>query len=182
MFGQTAGLLCECYPRSHPHRKGTPCPITRRVCIALAAVAVLLGIGLTTAGPASAGVGCYGDYCSGQDPQATHCSDGSYTVSATSVYYRTIAHQATGLYAGYLELRWSPTCQTNWARFTSQGSFNYKVIAIHRTTGYQQSWDAGPYQMAWTSQIYSPRLCVAAVVQVKADGWVFPSTTTTACI
>lgn len=118
-----------------------------------------LGGAAATAAPASAAVGCYGDYCSGKDPMATGCANDAVSVDGTDLGW------------AYLSLRWSPTCKTNWARLyvypTRTLSPGY-VIA-QQSTGYYQT---GPInaiasispqsETTWSPMIYSPRLCVKA--------------------
>jgi Protein of unknown function (DUF2690) len=48
-----------------------------------------------------------------QDPIHTGCADDAETVGQTAI------HDSRGNQLGYVELRWSPSCQTNWARVTS---------------------------------------------------------------
>jgi len=84
-------------------------------------VTVLLGsiatISTLAIAPASAAT-CSGYGCDSQDPVATGCSSGSYTVKSAPVAYN-------GVQYGTVELRWSPTCQTNWSRLTiSAGGSN----------------------------------------------------------
>lgn len=70
---------------------------------------------------------------------------------------------------GRLEVRWSPTCQTNWARYQQYpfGSFASETplaLAAVQDTGYQQSvnWSEADGGSAiqvgtyWTPMIYSP--------------------------
>ena len=120
--------------------------------------ALLLAMGMTALlAPASAGattqsVSCYGDYCSGQDPMSTNCAADAYTVATAGVY---------GTYGDqYVDIRWSPTCKTNWARtniITSQ------VKAV-QSTGYTQGYSSNNGVFAWSKMIYSPVLCVKAVI------------------
>ncbi len=86
---------------------------------------------------------CYGDYCSGQDPESTGCSAGAYTV--TSVGYN----------GGTLEVRWSPTCQTNWSRINVGWSGYFR---IQQSTGYEQHYSGTNGTYWWTKMIYSPVL------------------------
>jgi hypothetical protein len=73
--------------------------------VVLAGVAVLP---LVAANPAMAAT-CSGYGCDYQDPVATGCASGSYTVSSAAV-------SRNGVQYGTVDLRWSPTCQTNWSR------------------------------------------------------------------
>ncbi len=86
-----------------------------RVASVLAVLLLAIAGSVVIAPTAQAAVTCYGDYCSGKDPMSTRCSDGAYTVAYTQVYFKRALTNATP-YAGLLELRWSPTCKTNWAR------------------------------------------------------------------
>lgn len=52
--------------------------------------------------------GCSGTGCNSKDPGTTGCASGSYTVGTANVNY----NGTTGL----VELRWSPTCKTNWPK------------------------------------------------------------------
>lgn len=118
----------------------------RRLSATLTTLVLALGLGIVTAGPSSA-VGCYGDYCSGKDPSSTGCAADAYTAAAVDF---------TG---GRLEVRYSPTCKTNWSRLQIYpGGFAYHLAAV-QDTGYRQDvdWAAsvgeGTY---WTPMIYSP--------------------------
>lgn len=130
-------------------------------------VVLVVVAGTTTVGiqPAAA-VGCWGDYCSGTDPEATGCSRDAYTVA-----------NAFDSNLGYnVELRWSPTCKTNWARVNTKGPQWVKAV---QSTGYTQ-WgtltaSGSPY--SWSRQIYSPYKCVSAS---GSPGW-GARTLTTAC-
>lgn len=58
-------------------------------------------------------VTCSRNGCTGLDPNATGCS-----ADATTLLSKNIVN-SSGQSIGKIELRWSPTCQTNWARVTS---------------------------------------------------------------
>jgi hypothetical protein len=112
--------------------------------------------------------GCYGDYCSGQDPQAMGCSADAYTVASILI-------PGTG---AYVELRWSPSCKANWARVPSGFGAYYpsQLYAIQCATGYTQRGvvaSSGGY--SWTRMIYSP-------VKTVRAAWIgVPGSTSTAC-
>jgi len=131
----------------------------RRVAVFFAA-SVLAVSGMVVAAPAALAASCYGDYCSGQWPERTGCDVGAVTVSATNFT------------AGRLELRWSPTCKTNWARLQIYpGGFAYTLSAV-QDTGYTQKvqWAASTGQGTyWTPMIYSP----VRRVQARATGRCF---------
>lgn len=111
---------------------------------------------------------CWGDWCSGLDPQATGCSSDAYTV----------AHALIPGTTSKIELRWSPTCKTEWARVPASWGTSYpnNLRAVQPATGYSQiGVVASNGTFAWTRQIYSPSLCVYAA-------WVGPpGNRSTAC-
>lgn len=74
---------------------------------------LLLAInGTAFAAPRIANVTCSGQGCNGTWPDQTHCADDAITVLSANINTTTST-------VGKVELRWSPTCQTNWARVTS---------------------------------------------------------------
>lgn len=112
-------------------------------------------------------VTCYGDYCSGRDPETSGCSNGAVTVAATNV---------TG---GRLELRWSARCKTNWARYIQyprgwfMGNIPLQLRAV-QDTGYTQRHNYGvngtPTGTTWTPMIYSPVRRVRAQMVFQCAG------------
>ncbi|MER7921832.1 MULTISPECIES: DUF2690 domain-containing protein [unclassified Streptomyces] len=143
--------------------------------LALLAGTTVAGIAMA---PTASAASCYGDYCSGQDPAATGCAADGVTVAATDVYVNNWLGQR--VYGGFLELRWSPNCKTNWARFSPQQGFSYNLTAYQPQTGYRQDYSKPAWATAWTSQIYSPTKCVYA--EMHSTGFYFTGTTRTACI
>jgi hypothetical protein len=131
---------------------------------------------LTTAGllaTASAGapaaeastVTCYGDYCSGEDPEATGCAEDADTIAWED------------LPGARLEIRWSPTCKTNWARYQQYPRGLHVgnaplVLSAVQDTGYTQSLEYGienpppEGSTTWTPMIYSPVRPVRAELAV----------------
>lgn len=101
-----------------------------------------------------AAVGCPG--CHGQDPIATGCANDATTV-------------LEGFFSwGHLELRWSPSCQTNWTRFTANVSDTWEV-SVHRSDGASfgdlvLGLQAG--QQWYTNMVYAPSLPAAACANV----------------
>ena len=113
--------------------------------------ASLVGLTVATAAPAAA-VGCWGDYCSGQDPESTGCSADAYTLAADESY-------GTG---AYVELRWSPTCKTEWARVPRTNWPGGDSLGVIQSTGYSQGYSNQNAYYVWSKMIYSPKLCVYA--------------------
>ncbi|MGE0025581.1 MAG: DUF2690 domain-containing protein [Thermoleophilia bacterium] len=112
-------------------------------------------------------VGCYGDYCSGKDATATGCDRDAVTVA-----WRDIT-------AARLELRWSPTCKTNWARYIQYPRGWYVgnvplVLRAKQDTGYTQSLSYGVNGTGtgttWSPMIYSPVRLVRAELVVSCGG------------
>jgi hypothetical protein len=142
-------------------------------CAVAAAVATLAAAFTVGTVPARAdalpgGVTCYGDYCSGQDPVTTGCDKDAETIASIQL--------DTG--GGRLDLRWSPTCKTNWARWQQYPvgvCLNCTPMALLavQDTGYSQKLDwfdngtspdaGGTY---WTPMIYSPVHKVYAAVDM----------------
>jgi len=126
----------------------------------VAAATVAGGVATAVPASASAGVSCYGDYCSGQDPVATGCNASAYTFASVNVG------------AGELDLRWSPVCKTEWARlyvFPTRELAPGVIWALQPSTGYSQTAGVGGFAglslqspTYWTPMIYSPVRCVSA--------------------
>jgi len=140
--------------------------LRRAVAVLATSMAVTVG-GIAVATPAHASVGCWGDWCSGRDPQATGCAADAYTVAWVDV---------TG---ARLELRWSPTCKTNWGRYQQyprgwfMGNVPLELRAV-QNTGYTQRLSYGvngtPTGTTWTPMIYSPVRLVRAEVVYQCTG------------
>jgi hypothetical protein len=129
-----------------------------------AAASVPVHPGPAAAAPGKLAVSCWGDWCSGQDPEVTGCSAGASTVASAGIPW------SNGL---TLELRWSATCQTNWAR-VNYGAFTY-LRAIQPSTGYVQQASSNNGVYWWSAMIYSPTRCVyastAGPVFTQVDTW-----------
>lgn len=107
--------------------------------------------------PVISHVSCYGDYCSGQSPVSTGCSVGAVTIASVDLGWAA------------LDLRWSPTCQTNWARIYvyPTKTLGPGFIVAQQSTGYAQYGNiyviasfSAQTETEWTPMIYSPKLCV----------------------
>ncbi len=118
-------------------------------------VTVVGGGAVTTPAEAVEPPTCWGDWCSGQDPEASGCSRDAQPIASARI---------PGTYA-YVELRWSPTCKTNSARVPAAWGTDYpwQLRAYQCATGYNQTGvsDSNP-NYSWTKMIYSPTLRVRA--------------------
>ncbi len=95
-------------------------------------------------------VTCYGDYCSGQDPERSGCSADARTIPGT----RTSVYGTGG--DAWVEIRWSDTCKTNWART----NISFGSVRAIQQTGYTQGYSSNNGTLGWSKMIYSPQLCV----------------------
>ncbi|WP_054811456.1 DUF2690 domain-containing protein [Nocardia arizonensis] len=131
-------------------------------------LAAIPGALVTAAATAAADVTCYGDYCSGRDPNQTRCAQDAKTIAAKH------------LQGSLIEVRYSPTCKTNWARY-EQYPVGARVIGTAplvlravQDTGYEQHHDFGlngadPGTYV-TPMIYSPVHKVYAEVLFQCGG------------
>jgi hypothetical protein len=120
---------------------------------------------ISTPTPAYA-VGCAGSGCDGKDPQASGCND-SRTYTTRTYQNHNIN---TGAWVATTELRWSPTCQTNWVRVTSRGGVVGMGALADRTSDARRVSMSGNYQVGWTDMLYAPTTTVCGV------GWINNST------
>ena len=139
------------------------------IAAAVAIVGAVVLTQLSAALPASASVSCYGDYCSGRDPQSTGCSADAYSFASARIPGTS----------SFIELRWSPTCKSEWARVPASWGKSYpnNPRVVQRSTGYSQvGVVASNSSYSWTRMIYSPRLCVYAA-------WIGPpGSVATSCV
>lgn len=136
-----------------------------------------LAAAATPAEAAPGGVSCYGDYCSGQYANATGCDRDAQTLDIADV---TQEDYELGLpfglnpngpaKVGTIELRYSPTCKTKWARFSSNVTSEAVYTSVTQDTGYTQSRSIGgfdeqsPPGISDSPMIYSPNDAVHAYV------------------
>lgn len=102
----------------------------------LGATALALGAGLVTAAPASAQPRghCYASTCNGKDPESTGCAaDTSDNQTWTSPAYEVLGGAAGG--EATLYLRYSPLCNSNWARLFAGGLFPFHSLWVQNQNG-----------------------------------------------
>lgn len=137
---------------------------TRSILSTLALLTLTVAGALVNPVPAHA-VSCYGDYCSGQQPDASGCGADAYTAFT--------AESDVGV--GRLDIRYSPTCKTNWGRWVEYPrgwTFSQVPLvmkAVQEGTGYEQIYDFGvnggggdAFTTYYTPMIYSPEKRVRA--------------------
>jgi hypothetical protein len=103
----------------------------------------------------------------GLDPIATGCSYGAYTVDSEPITIHAPNHY--GAVVGWIDLRYSPRCQTNWARarLSSFSPFSVSTtwpLVVRIVGGISQTyhfwiWAPSPSQnsgVVWTDMVYSP--------------------------
>ena len=92
--------------------------------------------------------------CNGRDPQTTGCAADAYTVQ-TAVFSNA-----------FVELRYSPTCKTNWGRVRSRIGTNFLSARIQRIDGLRYTFSGGNFTIAWSAMVYAP------VMKARACGGV----------
>lgn len=122
----------------------------RRMCAAFAAVAIAAGIGLFAQSTAAEAATYCGNVCNGKNPQ-TFFVNGVYC--ATDAYTAASAYNAS--YGITLQLRYSPTCRTVWARIyggrtgdeytfgiiiPNGGFYTYNFVTYSYLAGGGQNW------------------------------------------
>ncbi len=131
-------------------------------CRIVLVLVVATGVVAVTGMPASAAT-CSGAGCNYQDPLATGCSADAVTV----------AHVQLPWVAQRLELRWSPSCHTNWARMYLDTAPTWlRAIQPDRGDGLPRVTQMIGHNdiYSWSAMIYSPVLCVYADVQTAVWG------------
>ncbi|MEV7231231.1 DUF2690 domain-containing protein [Polymorphospora sp. NPDC051019] len=163
--------------------KGATMPKIIRVMALLVAIATSVVIPATASAAPPAGY-CYGDYCSGMDPNTTrHYPSGAYCAADGE----TVAHSYTpNLSYKLVELRWSNRCGTNWVR-ANFGHFEWLEArqpwpsCSERSSEYKQGYVSNNGSYWWSRMIYSPTRPVygSAMVLWGSERW---HDTQTACV
>jgi Protein of unknown function (DUF2690) len=157
--------------------------------LAVLGAAALHAQGADARVPGNTGVSCFQYGCDFQDPAATGCDADAETLQDAPIIAVEGGQDVT---LGSVELRWSPTCQTNWARVTSTSgasSTNHVLqVAIQRQSdgtfeeldtegsyveGYPRGGGGGNgpayhgVASLYTDMLYSPG-------PARAVGWILP--------
>lgn len=103
---------------------------------------------------------CSGYGCDGLDPNATGCSTGANDTASTYLY------NASGSIVGLLELRYSPTCGTNWSRVTSYVGIHNLYARVTRQSDGRSYADVGNYQIIWSNMVYAYNIIACAAGEI----------------
>ena len=139
--------------------------------VVMASVVLGLPAVVCIASPAEAAApNCSYVFCEGKDPEATRCAQGSRTVApAVSI------KNSSGTVVATVELRWSPTCRTNWTRVTAKNASRRTLTAkVVTSTGGSQKSATRVASQLWSPMVYAPNVCA------RGSGWVTWSNEATA--
>ena len=105
------------------------------------------------------------------DPAVTGCSSGAYSLTFASV----TPTKTTGGSVGTIELRWSPSCQTGWARFTPAagvGPVYASVDLVRPSDGVTTTASVrnGTNWPLYGNQLNGSGSCVYATAYITVDG------------
>jgi hypothetical protein len=121
--------------------------------VAAAALTLLLA-------PDAQAASCSGRGCNGKDPVQAGCSAGT-----------TIADTAPMFTSGTAELRWSPTCKTNWVRVVNyaggQSALRITVWTGSDRVGFPAPGTPGTH---WGNMVHAPGCARGEVAYVDRDG------------
>ena len=122
-------------------------------------IAVLVGLGIlgmvlvSTADAAT----CSGTSCNDTDPSYTGCSNGSYSLTSRYIYRYNVDKRINETVAR-IDLRYSPSCKTKWARIqnlTNPGTSLWVALRPNHWI-YPTLYNMGWGWTFWTRQRYAP--------------------------
>lgn len=101
---------------------------------------------------------CSGSGCNGDDPHDSGCD-----LDAVTLATRSFSN-------GKLELRYSNTCKTKWAKVTRNDGKKYSTAWIEKTDGglRNETWDGVNWNYMWSWQWYTPGVSVRACSQITS--------------
>lgn len=135
------------------------------------AAAILTASAILFATPSFAAT-CGGTGCDHTDPYATGCagSGASYYVVASTPIYKG----STNVQAGYIQLWYSGTCGTNWARIVvyddGLNDIFYVKSGVYTADDRSDIYDQYP-GTSWTNQLYAPTVRAKACGEIVADSF-----------
>jgi hypothetical protein len=137
----------------------------------VSAAALTAGALAAAATPASAATwyGCYGYGCIGKYPQPQHCSHDASTVYAVSIYDSLRNTLVT------LQLRYSPACQSEWARVSDTGSPDGAIFWIYDRGTHALELATFTWQRKTTAMVGVAETKALACIEVRnPNGWDSP--------
>jgi hypothetical protein len=137
-----------------------------RLCATAAALTLSLGGVAGVAIPASA-AGCSGFGCDGQDPVATGCANSAVTVASVNIW-----NWNQSVLLGRVDMRWSNSCHTNWARTVSYVNPGEPFAEINRTSdgAVKDSQFGADGGTVWSPLLYGQGKCTWAYGQISLMG------------
>ena len=96
--------------------------------------------------PKHSQVTCSTEGCDGLNPVTAGCAADAYTVQ-TAVFSNS-----------YVELRYSPTCGTNWGRVISRVGATSLIIRVQRNDNLTYTFSGGNFTYAWVAMVYAPNV------------------------
>ena len=111
----------------------------------------------STAQHSSPQVTCSGNGCNGKDPIATGCAVGAYTVQ-------------TGVLPDFfVQLRYSPSCGTNWGRVISRIGSAHLFATVQRIDGLSYSRSFGFSTLVFSQMVYAPTVKARACGRIGSS-------------
>lgn len=106
-------------------------------------------------------ISCSGNGCNGVDPNTTPCASDAVSVAGAT---RSIFRNGTSIVIGQVELRWSASCGTNWARVsrTDGATADGMYATIRRSDGATYTDFHTGFSSIWSRMVYAPTVCAAA--------------------
>jgi hypothetical protein len=116
----------------------------RKLMVVAGAFSIAMPLTFLIPGTASAAT-CSGYGCDGVSATASGCSSDAYTAEQVNVYD---SHES-GIELGYVQLRYSPSCRTVWAK-TVNFNEGYVAAVVHRNSdGVTESCSGGTYSSSY---------------------------------
>lgn len=116
---------------------------------------------------------CSGTGCDNLDPTE---SVNSSTGASCSAGATTATGGSVSADNGLLELRWGPSCQVNWARFTPNASgAKYRIWASRESPSFSSDryeFTTTAHLQEYSNQVYAPGAARACVEQWNGSSWV----------
>lgn len=125
------------------------------------ATAIITAVaGMILVSPPAQAATCSGTGCNGKDPEATGCSAGATVADSVALYP-----------SGRAQLRWSPSCGTNWVRILDfPGGSSSIRITVSSEYGSVPFLAPGTPGSHWGNMVYAPGCARGDVLYVTDSG------------